>query len=182
LTAQELCQVNAYRKTRSIAKKFPDAIVLGADTLVYLDKEIFGKPADLAEAYDMLERLQGRTHRVVTAICLLHLRQHRQKNFAEVTSVSFQPLDAMKIRRYLTKVNPLDKAGAYAIQESGEQIIQKISGSYSNVVGLPIERLKAELQAWGVTLEPSRAPLGAVAAANFATRPGARPSGARAVR
>src|ERR1041385_8017698 len=98
----------------------------------------------------MLEQLQGRTHEVVTAICLLNLRNHRQKIFTETTTVTFRSLDAVKIRRYLTKVNPLDKAGAYAIQEEGDLIVEKISGSYTNVVGLPVERLQAELRAWAV--------------------------------
>jgi septum formation protein len=149
LTAREISQINAYRKARTVAKKWPDALVLGADTLVHLDTALFGKPANLEDAYQMLERLQGRTHHVVTAICLLHLRQHRQRVFAETTAVTFRPLDAVKIRRYLTKVNPLDKAGAYAIQEEGDLIVEKIDGSYTNVVGLPVERLTVELQRWG---------------------------------
>ena len=148
MTARELSQVNAYRKARAVAKKFPDALVLAADTLVYLGFSLFGKPATLGEAYEMLERLQGRTHQVVTGLCLLHLRQHRQAVFAETTAVTFHPLDELKIRRYLNRVNPLDKAGAYAIQEEGDLIVEKIAGSYTNVVGLPMERLAAELQAW----------------------------------
>jgi len=151
ITATEASKINAYRKARAVAKKFPDVLVLGADTLVYLDTRLFGKPADLEEAYLMLEMLQGRTHNVVTAFCLLHLREHRQRICSEDTAVTFRPLDAVKIRRYLTKVDPLDKAGAYAIQEQGELIVEKISGSYSNVVGLPVERLKAELEAWGMS-------------------------------
>ena len=148
LTALELSQVNAFRKARSVARQHPDALVLGADTLVFLDGALYGKPADLGEAYRMLEALQGRTHHVVTAICLLHLRQRRQRVFAETTAVTFRPLEAVKIRRYLANVNPLDKAGAYGIQDEGRLIIEKISGSYSNVVGLPLERLKAELARW----------------------------------
>jgi septum formation protein len=151
LTAQELSQVNAYRKARFAAKRFPDALVLGADTLVHLDTMLFGKPATLEEAHQMLERLQGRTHQVVTGICLLHLRKHRQAVFVESTAVTFQPLDAVKIRRYLNRVNPLDKAGAYAIQEEGDLIVEKIVGSYTNVMGLPLERLRAELNAWAGT-------------------------------
>src|SRR6266568_9601618 len=154
LTGREVCQINAYRKARSVAKKFPDALVLGADTLVHVDGALLGKPASLEDAYLMLEQLQGRTHQVVTAICLLHLRSHRQKTFCETTAVTFRPLDAVKIRRYLTRVNPLDKAGAYAIQEEGDQIIERVSGSYSNVVGLPMERLSTELRAWGGDSEP----------------------------
>jgi septum formation protein len=148
LTAEEAAKINAYRKARVVAKKHPDALVLAADTLVYLDAALFGKPATLEEAYEMLQKLQGRTHQVVTAFCLLHQRQHRYTVAAENTAVTFWPLDAVKIRRYLMLVNPLDKAGAYAIQEQGELIVEKISGSYSNVVGLPMERLAAELQGW----------------------------------
>ncbi len=172
LTAQEIAQINAYRKARAVAKKYPDALVLGADTLVCLGAKLFGKPKNLEEAYEMLEQLQSKTHEVVTAICLLHLRTHRQKIFCETTSVTFRPLDAVKIRRYLTKVNPLDKAGAYAIQEEGEQIIEGISGSYTNVVGLPLERLRAELQLWAMPIEPWTAPLPAIVSPN---RPRQRP-------
>jgi septum formation protein len=148
LTALEVSRINAYRKARAVAKKFPDSLVLGADTLVYLDASLFGKPRSLEDAYEMLQRLQGQTHQVVTAICLLHLRERRQKVFTETTSVTFRALDAVTIRRYLNRVNPLDKAGAYAIQEEGDLIVERIAGSYSNVVGLPVERLRTELQAW----------------------------------
>jgi nucleoside triphosphate pyrophosphatase len=148
LTAREISQINAYRKARAVAKRFPDALVLGADTLVYLETALLGKPPSIERAYQMLEQLQGRTHWVVSAICLLHLRSHRQRIFAETTEVTFRPLDAVKIQRYLVQVNPLDKAGAYAIQEQGGLIVEKIEGSYTNVVGLPVERLRKELQAW----------------------------------
>jgi septum formation protein len=154
LTAQEIAQINAYRKARTVAKKYPDALVIGADTLVSLENALFAKPPTLEAAYEMLQQLQGKSHLVVTAICLLHLRSHRQRIFAENTTVIFKPLDAVKIRRYLTKVNPLDKAGAYAIQEEGDLIIEKVVGSYTNVVGLPMERLRTELNAWGLPVEP----------------------------
>ena len=154
LTAREVSQINAYRKARAIAKKHPDALVLGADTLVYLGTVLFGKPSTLEEGYAMLEQLQGRTHQVVTAICLLHLRSHRQRIFTETTSVTFKPLDAVAIRRYLTKVNPLDKAGSYAIQEHGDLLVDRVFGSYTNVVGLPLERLKVELLSWPGTIQP----------------------------
>jgi len=148
LTALEVSQINAYRKARAVAKKLPDRLVLGADTLVVLETRLFGKPSTLEQAYQMLEELQGRTHHVVTAICLMHLRDHRQRISAERTAVTFRALDASKIRRYLNRVNPLDKAGAYAIQEDGDLIVEKVSGSYTNVVGLPVERLTEELKEW----------------------------------
>jgi septum formation protein len=151
LTAREVCQINAYRKARAVAKKHPDALVLGADTLVYLGTNLLGKPASLEEAYQMLEQLQGQTHQVVTAICLINLRNHRQTIFAETTDVTFRPLDAVQIQRYLVQINPLDKAGAYAIQDQGDLIVEKISGSYTNVVGLPVEQLREQLAAWPPT-------------------------------
>jgi septum formation protein len=148
LTPLEICQLNAHRKARAVAKRIPDALVIGADTLVFLDNKILGKPRDFAEARRMLARLQGRTHQVVTGVSLIQLRAHRERVFAISTDVLFHPLDAGQIRDYLSRINPLDKAGAYAIQESGEKIISEISGSYSNVVGLPVERLREELSAW----------------------------------
>jgi septum formation protein len=148
LSPWELCQLNAHRKARAVAKKHPDALVLGADTLVFLDNEIMGKPAHLAEAKRMLTRLQGRTHQVVTGVSLIHLRAHRECTFVASTDVTFRPLTAGQIDEYLAKVNPLDKAGAYAIQEHGDLIVAEISGSYSNVVGLPIEGVAEELEAW----------------------------------
>ena len=149
LTPLEVCQLNAHRKARAVAKKVPDALVLGADTLVFRDSEILGKPRNLAEAERMLSRLQGRTHQVVTGVCLMHLRKHEERIFAVSTDVLFHPLTPRQIRDYLAKIQPLDKAGAYAIQDYGELIVSEISGSYSNVVGLPVEKLRAELEAWG---------------------------------
>jgi septum formation protein len=148
LSPYELCQLNAHRKARAVAKRFPDALVLGADTLVFLDRDILGKPANLAEAQQMITRLQGRTHQVITGVSLIHLRSHRERIFAVSTDVRFRSLTAEQMRHYLLLMNPLDKAGAYAIQEHGELIIEEISGSYSNVVGLPVERVREEIAAW----------------------------------
>jgi len=156
LTASEVSQINAYRKARAVAKKLPDTLVLAADTLVYLDTRLFGKPGSLEDAYQMLEELQGRTHQVVTSICLMHLREHHQRICSECTAVTFRPLDASIIRRYLNHVNPLDKAVAYAIQEEGDLIVECISGSYTNVIGLPVERLTSELKEWMASEEARR--------------------------
>jgi septum formation protein len=152
LTAWEMAQVNAYRKARAVAKQFPDAVVIGADTLVYLDRDakLFGKPATRAEAERMLGELQGQIHAVITGVCLLQLRQHRQCVFAEWTDVRFHALTPAQIRDYLDLMNPLDKAGGYAIQEHGERLVAEISGSYSNVVGLPLERLREALHQWEI--------------------------------
>ncbi|PYI87047.1 MAG: septum formation protein Maf [Verrucomicrobia bacterium] len=148
LTPHETGQINAYRKARVVAKKFPDAVVLGADTLVCLGTRLFGKPLDRADAQRMLEVLQGHEHEVITGVCLIHLRMHRQKTFAVSTRVTLRKLRAEDIHNYLGKIDPCDKAGAYAIQEHGDMIVENVDGSYTNVVGLPIERLKQELEAW----------------------------------
>ena len=148
LSPQETAQINAYRKARAVAKKHPDELVIGADTIVCLGTRIFGKPKDHADAEAMLLALQDQSHEVVTGVCLVGWRARRERLFAVSTTVAFQPLDRAAVRRYLAKINPLDKAGAYAIQEHGDLIVREISGSFSNVVGLPVERLREELARW----------------------------------
>lgn len=150
LTPSELCQLNAYRKARAVAKHHPDALVLGADTEVTLDSKVFGKPASPAEAEAMLAELSGRTHEVITGVCLIHQRTHRERLFAERTLVTFHPLNHSQIRDYLARTQPFDKAGAYAIQEAGELIVERIEGSFTNVVGLPLGRLREELANWQI--------------------------------
>ena len=159
LSPLEVCQLNAHRKAFSIAKRFPDALVLGADTLVFLDNEILGKPENAAQARSMLGRLQGRSHQEVTGVSLIHLRQHQERIFADSTYVLFHPLDAEQISGYVAKVHTLDKAGAYAVQEFGEMLISEISGSFSNVVGLPVELLRQELEAWGKPRRSQKTPV-----------------------
>lgn len=146
---EDICRINAYRKARATAKHCPDAVVLGADTLVCVGQNVFGKPADLNQAFQMLGVLQGQTHEVITGVCLLHLREHRQRDFTVSTTVRFRPLRTSEIRRYFELVNPFDKAGAYAIQEQGDLLVDAIEGSLSNVIGLPLERLAEELADWG---------------------------------
>jgi len=137
---------NARAKAIDIAAQFPHSIVLGADTLVWLDGAPLGKPSDLAAARDMLARLAGRVHEVCTGVHLVRLDPHLQIEFHETTRVRFRPLDEAAIAGYLAKVDVLDKAGAYALQEHGDLIIESVEGSRSNVVGLPVERTLAALR------------------------------------
>jgi septum formation protein len=155
LTPREICQLNAYRKARIVAKQCPDALVIGADTVVCLGPKIYGKPANREDAAQTLLQLQGRTHGVITGVCLVYARGHRQSLFAVATRVTFKRLTLEKIQDYLKKINPLDKAGAYAIQEHGDLVVKKITGSYSNVVGLPLERLASELRRFELPKRPS---------------------------
>jgi septum formation protein len=145
----ELTRQNAALKAEWVAARHPDTWVIGADTLVSIDQQALGKPADLAEAARMLARLSGRTHVVGTAVCLIHAGSGRRHGFLEETFVTFKPLNETEIAHYLTLINPLDKAGSYAAQEHGEIIIERVEGAYSNVVGLPMERLLSELRAIG---------------------------------
>lgn len=145
LSPGEGCMLNAYRKARMLAKKCPDALVIGADTEVCLGRKVFGKPRNRRDAERMLSELEGREHQVITGVCLIHLRRHIQRTFAETTRVTFKSLGADEIAEYLDQIDPLDKAGAYAIQDHGAMVVAKTEGSYSNVVGLPVERLKMEL-------------------------------------
>jgi septum formation protein len=154
LSAGEVAQINAYRKARAVSKKHPDALILGVDTVVALGGVIFGKPATLAEAEKMLLTLSGKTHVVVTGVCLIQLRSHRQRTFFEQTEVTFRLLTLEQIRHYHTQVSPLDKAGGYGIQEKGDVLAASVSGSFSNVIGLPLERLEEELAAFGDPARP----------------------------
>ena len=137
---------NARAKATDIAAQFPNSIVLGADSLVWLDGAAIGKPSDIDEARHMLDRLSGRVHEVCTGVHLVRLDPHLQVEFHETTHVRFRPLDAAAIDAYLQRVDVLDKAGAYALQEHGDLIIESVEGSRSNVVGLPVERTLAALR------------------------------------
>jgi septum formation protein len=148
--ARAICKRNALAKAAAVAQKFPKQTVLGADTLVHLGDELLGKPASLAEARRMLGRLSGRTHHVTTACALVC--GGRQKVFSVTTRVTFRELSRAQISAYLRAVPVLDKAGAYAVQLKGEWIVEALHGSFTNVVGLPMERLRSELAAWFDTL------------------------------
>ena len=110
LTAFEIAQLNAYRKARATAKHHPDALVIGVDTVVALGTRLFAKPASMTDAERMIGELAGKSHDVVSGVCLLHLRKHRQVLFADRTEVTFRPLNRTQIRRYLSLIKPLDKA------------------------------------------------------------------------
>lgn len=140
LLPQELCALNAAAKAEAVAQEFPGEVVIGADTLVFIDGMPLGKPADEAEAVQMLLQLQGRTHSVCTAVAVI-MPGGGRRDFAEISNVTFRPLDEAAVRHYMSLVHVYDKAGAYAIQEHGELIIEKFEGDLDNVVGLPVKRL-----------------------------------------
>jgi septum formation protein len=150
LTLRELTALNAMRKAMATARLRPKHVVLAADTLVAIDERILGKPKDNHEAVAMLQRLSGRAHEVCTSVFICHLAEAKSTSFQEISRVQFCRLDRERIGNYLARVNPLDKAGAYAAQGFGSEIIQSIDGSYTNVVGLPMEKTIAALAEFGV--------------------------------
>jgi septum formation protein len=151
LTLRELTAWNALRKGLAVARRRPNDVVLAADTLVALDREIIGKPRDMSDARKILRRLSGRTHQVCSSVFVCHLASARSTSFCEISRVHFHRLTARKIDNYFSKVDPLDKAGAYAAQGHGREIIARVTGSFTNVVGLPMEKVTAALREFGIT-------------------------------
>lgn len=124
----------------------PDAVVLGSDTEVILDGEVFGKPADAADAAAMLRRLSGRTHQVATAVALV--AADRQQGVLVVSEVTFMDWSEAAIAAYVASGEPMGKAGAYAIQGGAERYIRHLAGSYSGVMGLPLQQTEQLLLAF----------------------------------
>ena len=146
MKSSHLCEHNATLKATAVAVARPDATVIGSDTLVFIDDLALGKPVNLEEARMMLRRLSARTHQVCTGVCVIH-PNGKKEVFHEVTEVTFRALDDHLIESYFALVNPLDKAGAYGIQEHGDVIISEIQGSYDNVMGLPVKQVLAAINA-----------------------------------
>ena len=141
---------NAALKADWVAARHPDAWVLGADTTVFLDGHALNKPRDLGEARAMLRRLGGRTHTVFTGLALRQHRSGYRADGGETSEVTFHPLTEAVITEYLGKVHTLDKAGGYGIQEHGDLLVAGRTGSFSNIMGLPLDATKQILTRAGL--------------------------------
>jgi septum formation protein len=141
---------NAALKADWVAARHPDAVVLGADTTVFIDGHALNKPRDRDDAREMLRRLSGRTHTVFTGVAVRRLRDRLRMDEGVASDVTFKALDETAIEAYLSCVNTLDKAGGYAIQEHGDLIVAGYSGSLTNIVGLPLELTKQILTRCGL--------------------------------
>ena len=138
----EMVAVNARLKAETLIPQFPGALIIGSDTTVAIGDRILNKPSDMKDAREMLKQLSGRAHTVYTAVALRWLQGGVHDDFVEASKVRFKHLDDAMIDAYFELVNPLDKAGAYGIQEwIGMIAVKKIKGSYYNVVGLPVDEL-----------------------------------------
>jgi len=149
MTVGDITLFNARQKALAVAGKNRDAVVIGVDTLVALDGVCLGKPVDMEEAFAMLSRLSGRIHEVHSGVWVVRESTKTNRALVEVSRVKFRSLDEEQIRRYMARIHPLDKAGAYAAQDEGpESIVECIEGSRTNVVGLPMDALAKMLAAF----------------------------------
>ena len=150
--AAETVRMNAVLKAAAVSPQYPGSLVIGSDTVVECGGRIFGKPHDPDEAAAMLRDLSGREHRVMTGVAFRLEERKLDRSFTEISRVRFKVLSGETIRQYMKLVNVLDKAGAYAVQEHSELILDRLDGSLSNVIGLPVERLAEELRRAGLLL------------------------------
>ena len=151
--AGETVRMNAVLKASAVSPLYPESLVIGSDTVVECGGRICGKPRGPVEAAAMLRELSGREHRVMTGVAFRLEKTKLDRSFTEISRVRFKILSEETIRQYMKLVNVLDKAGAYAIQEHSELILDRLDGSLSNVIGLPVERLTEELRRAGLVLE-----------------------------
>lgn len=144
IAAERCAEYLACKKARHIAEKYTDRIVIGSDTVVIIDGVILGKPADKSDAERMLRLLSGRTHKVITGVCLV--RGEVCESFSCETETEFYPLSDKEIQDYISTGEPMDKAGAYGIQGYGSVLVRGIEGDFFNVMGLPVAMLKRRLE------------------------------------
>ena len=138
LSIEENVISNAELKAKAVSESIEDGIIVGADTVVVLDDEVFGKPSDSADAFRMLRKLSGNMHRVLTAFCVYSTPEERYFTDMETTGVFFKEQSDEEIERYIASEQPFDKAGAYGIQDKTALFVKKIEGSYENVMGFPL--------------------------------------------
>lgn len=147
IPAEKSAEYLAVKKAAHIAGLRPESLVIGSDTVVIIDGEVLGKPADEADAERMLRLLSGKAHEVITGVCIIY--GDKKKSFSEKTRVKFYPLTDEEIRGYIASGDPMDKAGAYGIQGCGCVFIEGVEGDFFNVMGLPAARLRRELAEFG---------------------------------
>ena len=138
---EELPIINAQKKAQVVADDFPEAITIGADTIVVYDNQVIGKPRDKDDAVSILQKLVGNTHRVITGVAIICPAMKKIETFSVTSYVTFKKLSDDDIHRYIENIYVLDKAGAYAMQENHDLIVEKFEGSFDNIVGLPVKEV-----------------------------------------
>ena len=143
---KKLVEELALKKLNDLDKKYKDALIISADTIVWLNGKLYGKPHTIENAIKTLHALSGTIHHVFTGVCIAYKGQRHV--FCDESTIEFRNLKDEEIEKYVYEKKPLDKAGAYGIQDG--DMVKGYNGSYSNIMGLPIERLKEELKSLGV--------------------------------
>lgn len=149
LKPSEVVELLAVRKASDVASKYSEGLVIGSDTIVVLEGEVLGKPVDDEDAFRMLSALQGKKHSVYSGLAVMDIASGKRQVGHVETKVSMRPLSEHEIRAYIATKEPMDKAGAYAIQGIGSLFITGIEGDYFSVVGLPIRLLAEYLDGFG---------------------------------
>jgi len=144
----EIANIIAYEKAKSVLPKVKKGIILGSDTIVVLKGEILGKPRDKKDAIRILSKLSSNTHSVITSIALIDAQTGKSVVTYDESRIHFKKMSPAAVRKYIDENHVLDKAGAYAIQENSDPFVKKFTGSYYNIVGLPIEKLMKTLKMW----------------------------------
>lgn len=143
---QTLVMALAFEKANSVAEKYEEAIVIGADTVVEIDGEILGKPKSRDDAGRMIKKLRGRSHKVITGFAIIDMSLDKKYMDYEVTEVVFKDLSDEEVETYLNKAEYMDKAGAYGIQDEAALFVDRIEGDYLNIVGFPISKIYTVLK------------------------------------
>ncbi|MBR2714653.1 MAG: septum formation inhibitor Maf [Ruminococcus sp.] len=151
MAVEEIPRFLATLKACDVAQNHKDEVVIGSDTVVVVDSQVLGKPKDENDAFSMLKMLSGRKHQVMTGCAIVC--GEKKHSFTEITEVEFFELSDDEIRDYIKTKDPMDKAGAYGIQSKGKTLVKGIFGDYYNVVGLPIGRLRRELDMFMKTID-----------------------------
>ncbi len=149
---EEYCTYLAKIKAKDISQHYPNALVIGADTIVVLEDKILNKPDNRNQAEVMLKMLSGNTHQVFTGVCLKWLKNDIQHTFTEITKVTFRKLDKQDILHYVETYKPYDKAGSYGIQDWSAIFVKNIQGCYDNAMGFPLSKFYHELKKLGINL------------------------------
>lgn len=153
LSPQEVVKSLAYQKAKNVADGiYGDHLVIGADTIVVLNTEILGKPINEKDAYCMLKKISGQTHEVMTGICVINTADGSNLVECDISSIKLREINEEEIEVYLRSGEPLDKAGAYGIQGLASVFVEKIEGSYTGIVGLPVFVVDKMLKHYGVNV------------------------------
>jgi septum formation protein len=150
LPPQELAVLLASGKAQSVALRHPNALIIGADTFVVLGAEVIGKPYTADRAKEMLRSLSDTWHQIITGYCIIDTRTGTNISGAEISRVKFKPLSDAEINSYIATGEPLDRAGAYAIQGGAAKFVERIEGNYLSILGLPLIKILKELEAFGI--------------------------------